>query len=195
MRRPDLRLALWRTYGVEALPFQRMALHASAVVCAGKAYLFLGESGTGKSTHTRLWLAHIPGSRLLNDDSPVVQIVPQGEVLAWGSPWSGKTPCYVNEAYPLGGLVHLVQAPHNAIRRLSGLEALAVLHPSAPPDFARGLMYDRLAEFFSVLLQRVPVYQLSCRPQAQAARLAYQTLVGLRALRRHCTRPLRELSR
>lgn len=178
LRGAELRLALWLAYGAEALAHGRMALHASAVVYAGKAYLFLGESGTGKSTHTRLWREHIPGAWLLNDDSPVLQVGPQGAVTVWGSPWSGKTPCYINEGCPLGGLVRLVQAPHNEMRRLGTLAALASLHPSAPPEFARGPLYDKVVDLLAVLLRNYPVYQLECRPHAEAAHLAFKTLVG-----------------
>lgn len=60
--------------------------------------------------HSRLWLEHIPDSDLLNDDNPIVRFYPTGEVIVYGSPWSGKTPCYRNEAVPVGAFVRLKQA-------------------------------------------------------------------------------------
>ena len=83
-----------------------LSIHASAVVSDGKAYLFLGKSGTGKSTHARLWLKNIPGSHLLNDDNPAVRLI-DGSPVAFGTPWSGKTPCYRDESAPVGGFVRL----------------------------------------------------------------------------------------
>lgn len=122
-------------YGLMTVRKDTVALHGSCIVYKGKAVLFLGESGTGKSTHTRLWRENIAGSKLLNDDSPIVRYE-EGGVWVYGSPWSGKTPCYKAECYPLAGCVRLSQAPYNKIRRLNTLQAYAALHPSAPPAFA-----------------------------------------------------------
>lgn len=130
-----LRFALWMGYGLMTVRKDTVALHGSCIVYKGKAVLFLGESGTGKSTHTRLWRENIAGSKLLNDDSPIVRYE-EGGVWVYGSPWSGKTPCYKAERYPLAGCVRLSQAPYNKIRRLNTLQAYAALHPSAPPAFA-----------------------------------------------------------
>ena len=100
--------------------------HSSVVSCQGKAYMFLGKSGTGKSTHSQLWLKHIEGTELVNDDNPVVRII-DGEARVYGSPWSGKTPCYRNIDYPIGGIVKLKQAPKNEIRRMKPVEAYVAL--------------------------------------------------------------------
>ena len=95
-----LRFACWIAYGVAATPLGTVAIHTSTICCQGKAVFFLGESGTGKSTHTRLWRENIEGAVLLNDDSPILRII-DGKPWVYGSPWSGKTPCYKNESYPL----------------------------------------------------------------------------------------------
>lgn len=86
-----MRFGLWIMFGIAISP-EAIAIHSSTIECEGRAVLFLGESGTGKSTHTRLWQEHIPGARLLNDDSPIIRMY-QGQATAFGSPWSGKTPC------------------------------------------------------------------------------------------------------
>ena len=129
------RFALWVGFGLMTLPGDTLAIHSSCIVCQDKAVLFLGESGTGKSTHTRLWREHVPGAVLLNDDSPMIRIE-DGKVWAYGSAWSGKTPCYKNERYELAACVRLSQAPANAIRKLSVLQAYGALHPSCAPEFA-----------------------------------------------------------
>lgn len=103
-----MRFGLWIMFGIAISP-EAIAIHSSTIECEGRAVLFLGESGTGKSTHTRLWQEHIPGARLLNDDSPIIRMY-QGQATAFGSPWSGKTPCYRNISRPIAGIVRLSQA-------------------------------------------------------------------------------------
>jgi hypothetical protein len=170
-----LRFALWIAFGVAALHRQTVAVHASAIVYGGKSVLFLGESGTGKSTHTGLWLKHIPGTELLNDDSPFINA--SDGIRVYGSPWSGKTPCYKPVQTPIAAIVRLRQAASNTIRRLNGLESIGALLPSCPPEFAcdpalSGYIYNIL----SVVLQQTPVYSLACLPDAAAAELVFDTL-------------------
>lgn len=106
-----LRFGLWMCLGMAFAPQGILAIHSSAIRLGDDAVLFLGESGTGKSTHTRLWCDHIPGAELLNDDSPLVGMH-DGRPTAWGSPWSGKTPCYRSERATIRAFVRLRQAPH-----------------------------------------------------------------------------------
>ena len=172
------RFALWVGYGLMTLPYQTVAIHSSCIVYQGKAVLFLGESGTGKSTHTRLWRENIPGAVLLNDDSPMIR-VEEGKVWAYGSPWSGKTPCYKQERYELAGCVRLSQAPYNKIKKLSVLQAYGAIHPSCPPEFAYdSVLYDGVSSFIGKILSQVPFYHLVCLPDADAARLSCTTLSG-----------------
>ena len=173
-----LRFALWIAYGVATLPQQTIAIHTSVIQYKGRTVLFLGESGTGKSTHTRLWRENIEGAVLLNDDSPILRII-DGKAWMFGSPWSGKTPCYKTESYPLAACVRLSQAPHNKIRRLSIAQGYAAIHPSCPPDFAYDdTLYDYISETLSEVLGQVPMYHLECLPDADAARLSCQTVFG-----------------
>ena len=155
-----------------------IAIHSSVIVHSGRAVLFLGESGTGKSTHTRLWREHISGAQLLNDDSPIVRVV-EGVPTVFGSPWSGKTPCYRNESYPIAAFVRLAQAPHNRIARLPVVRAIGALLPSCPPAFAYDAqLQDNICDTLSQLIARVPVYQLECLPDADAARLSFETTIA-----------------
>ena len=173
-----LRFALWIAYGVATLPQQTIAIHTSVIQYKGRTVLFLGESGTGKSTHTRLWRENIEGAVLLNDDSPILRII-DGKAWMFGSPWSGKTPCYKTESYPLAACVRLSQAPHNKIRRLSVAQGYAAIHPSCPPDFAYDdTLYDYISETLGEVLGQVPMYHLECLPDADAARLSCQTVFG-----------------
>lgn len=159
-----------------------LLIHAAAVSCRDrngdglKGYVFLGRSGTGKSTHSRLWLKNIEDCELMNDDNPVLRITPEG-VMVYGSPWSGKTPCYKNVVLPLGGIVRLMQAPQNEIKRLGGIEAYAALVPSASSMKWKRELADGQHRTFGSIIEKVPVYLLKCLPDNEAAFLCHETIV------------------
>lgn len=171
-----LRFSLWFAVGMLVTPSLLTFVHSSTIVYRGLAVLFLGESGTGKSTHSRLWLKNIEGAHLLNDDSPLIE-VRQSSIMVHGSPWSGKTPCYVPRSFPLAAIVRLSQAPHNAIRRLSIPHALGALQPSLPPALVQDDYYaDCVMDIASAAISSVPAYHLECLPDADAARLSCETI-------------------
>lgn len=146
-----------------------MLIHASAVLYRGRAYLFQGRSGTGKSTHTGLWTRHIAGAELLNDDHPLLRFAPDGTAMAYGSPWSGKTDCYRNLSAPVGALVRIVRAPVNDLRPLTPLQAYASLTASV---FYLPLFSDRLRTVRHNVIERlvrsVPCCEMHCLPDAEA---------------------------
>ena len=144
--------------------------HAAAVSLDGHGYMFLGKSGTGKSTHAGLWVKHIEGAVLINDDNPVVRIT-DGQAVVYGSPWSGKTPCYRNVSYPLGGIVLLSQAPYNQIQRLSGLEAYMTLMSSISGQRWNEGIADGLHQTENELASNMPIWHLECLPDKAAAEL------------------------
>ena len=145
--------------------------HSSVVSYQGKAYMFLGASGTGKSTHSRLWLKYIEGTELINDDNPVVRIHDDGAIWVYGSPWSGKTPCYRNVSYPLGAIVLLAQAPQNIIRRLKPIEAYAALMMSISGKRWDKRLADGLHETESLLATHASMWHLDCLPDEEAAKV------------------------
>ena len=151
--------------------------HSSTVSYSGKAYMFLGVSGTGKSTHSSLWLKHIEGTELLNDDNPVVRVGDDGKATVYGTPWSGKTPCYRNLSYPLGGIVLLSQAPYNKIHRLSGIHAYVALVPSISGKRWDKRIADGLHQTENALAMNVPTWHLECLPDEAAAQLCHKTIV------------------
>jgi hypothetical protein len=153
-------------YALSTADMGTVLFHAAVVSYQGKAYMFLGPSGTGKSTHARLWLKHIEGTELVNDDNPVVR-----DGVVYGSPWSGKTPCYRNVSYPLGGIVMLSQAPYNKICRLEGLQAYMALVPSISGKRWDARIADGLHQTENALAMQVPVWHLECLPDEAAARL------------------------
>lgn len=172
----QIRFVLWMAYSLVGMKFNRVPVHASCTVYEQQAVMFLGESGTGKSTHSRMWLENIPNTMLLNDDSPIL-CIEESQVMVYGSPWSGKTPCYKQMGFPLAAIVRIEQAPANSIQKMRTLEALICLHPSCPPALAKDEYYlDLMMQWLSEVLKTTPVYKLKCLPDADAARLCNNTL-------------------
>ena len=163
--------SLMLLYAFRTAPLCTLELHASMVGNSGKAYLFLARSGTGKSTHSSLWLKHIPGSELMNDDNPVVRIWPDGRVIAYGTPWSGKTPCYRNIEAPVGAFVRITRAPYNKIKPLNLLQSYALLYSSSSGFKADRAMADGLHASLEKAVTTVPCYELECLPDEEAARV------------------------
>lgn len=137
-----------------------------------KGYLFLGHSGTGKSTHARQWLAAFDDAWLLNDDNPILRVMEDGEVRVYGSPWSGKTPCYNNAYARVGGIIKLSQAPHNKMRILSLPEAYAYMLSSASGLKMDRQMADCMYESIKHVITHVKCYHLDCLPNTEAAVVA-----------------------
>ena len=154
-----------------------LEMHASVVMHGGRGFLFLGRSGTGKSTHSGLWLKYIDGTELLNDDNPILRIV-DGCVRVYGSPWSGKTPCYKAQDVPVGAIVRLNQAKKNHITRLSTVAAYASVMSSCSGYRPFRELTDAQHETLSVIAMDVPCYQLDCLPDEAAARLCQSTIDG-----------------
>ena len=150
--------------------------HAAAVSLDGKGYMFLGKSGTGKSTHAGLWLQNLQGVELMNDDNPAVRVKADGTAVVYGTPWSGKTPCYRNVSAPVGGIVLLSQAPYNKITRLSGIGAYAAIVPSISGKRWDSKLADGLHDTENTLASNIPVWHLDCLPDADAARLCKDTI-------------------
>ena len=177
---PDFAMnnALMVMYAMSTARKGTALFHAAVIGNGGSGYLFLGKSGTGKSTHARLWLEHIPGSELVNDDNPVVRVLPDGSARVYGSPWSGKTPCYRNMDLPVGGFVQLAQAPRNEIRRMKGLAAYAALVPGISGKRWDRDIADGLHETENALAMNVPVWHLDCLPDAAAAQLCAVTITN-----------------
>ena len=149
-------------------------LHSSAVVLDGKAYLFSAPSGTGKSTHTRLWLQEFPGAEILNDDKPAIRVLDDG-IYVYGTPWSGKTDQSLNRKVPLQGIAFLERSEKNSIGKISDMRALAsLLNQTIRPGDRTSA--DKLLDLLSVLIQRVPMYRFCCNMEKDAAHLSYNTM-------------------
>lgn len=175
MRSFGLQNALMMIYAFATADSDTMLMHASVVRKDGYAYLFLGTSGTGKSTHTQHWQDYMEGCDLLNDDNPVVRVI-DGKVWVFGTPWSGKTPCYRDVQAPVGAFVQLKQAPYNKIKRQTVVEAFASLLPSCSVMKWDRRVYGGLCTGVTHVMEQTPTYFLENLPDEAAVRLSYETI-------------------
>lgn len=150
-----------------------LMMHSSVIRQDGRGYLFQGKSGTGKSTHSSLWLKHIPGAELLNDDNPAVRLMDDGTARVFGTPWSGKTPCYRQESAPVGGFLRLHQAPQNEIKKLSSLEAFASILSSCSTMIWDEPSYNAICQTISGICKVTSAYDMICLPDAAAAEMSH----------------------
>lgn len=168
--------AIMLAYTVTTAAWGTVLMHSSVVENAGRGYMFLGASGRGKSTHSDLWVEHIAGSTLINDDNPVVRIAANGTPVVYGTPWSGKRSVYKNVCYPIGGLVSIVQKPQNSIRKETVLPAFGIMIASCSTFKFDKDIHLNICRTISGVLDKVSVYTLECRADAAAAQLSSSTL-------------------
>ena len=153
--------------------------HASSVIYQGRAYLFLGKSGTGKSTHSRMWMKAFDDIILMNDDHPVIRLDSDGNPIAYGSPWSGKTVCYKNISAPLGGVIRISRAPYNKARRLHVIEAYASIMTSCSGMTWDKQQADGRDRTLQGILKKVPCWVMECLPDEDAARVCAKAVTEI----------------
>lgn len=163
-------------FNYSILKHNGMMLHSSAVVLDGKAYLFSGHCGMGKSTHTRLWQRTFgAAAQVINDDKPALRRI-DGKWYAYGTPWCGKDGINQNVKAPLAGICFLQQAPHNRIRRLTAFEASRKIMAQTIYKFWKAETLDLMLSHLDKLVQEIPVFELENRPEPEAAQLSYETM-------------------
>ena len=155
--------------------FDGIMLHASCVEYEGKAYLFSARSGTGKSTHTHLWLEHLHGSRIINDDKPAIRCI-DGIYYAYGTPWSGKYDESVNVGIPIAGIAFLSRG-ENSIKRIPGIKAIKLFMEQTVRPADKALMGNTL-EILNGVLTNIPIYEMSCDMSEEAVQTAYNGMKG-----------------
>ena len=157
------------------LRFDGFMLHSSAVEVDGRAYLFSAPSGTGKSTHTEQWLKLFgERARIINDDKPALRFI-EGNVIAYGTPWSGKSDLNVNVGVPVQGICVLERSAENFIERLPESEAVyALLNQTIRPSEPQ--LMSCLLDYTDRLIRAVPIWRLGCNISVEAARVAYEAM-------------------
>lgn len=165
-------LAVYRKLAQLLVQDDILLMHGAVVAVDGQAYLFTAKSGTGKTTHTRLWMRQF-GDRavMVNGDKPLLHITSEG-VTVYGTPWDGKEHLSTNTSCPLKALCILTRSETNHIERISKKEALPMLcqqsyRPCSPIGAQKMLaLVDRLGS-------SVPLYRLGCNMEPEAAKVAY----------------------
>ena len=160
----------------ELLRFDGLMLHASAVELDGKAYLFSGPCGIGKSTHTKLWQQTFgPASQVFNEDKPALRFL-DGKWYAYGTPWCGKDGINQNKKVPLAGICFLKQAEENTICQMNTMEASMKIISQTRRKFWNEDKVDLMLQNVERLIQTIPVFELKNRPEPEAAKLSYETM-------------------
>jgi hypothetical protein len=175
MRSFGLNNALMLIFAFAGSRHDTLLIHASLVRQNGYGYAFIAKSGTGKSTHVSLWLRHLPGCDLMNDDNPIVRII-DGEAYIFGGPWSGKTPCYRNVKARLGAITRIDRAPANSIERLAPIEAFASFLPSCSSMKWDEDIFNRICNTVTKIIETTAIYTLHCLPNKEAAILCNKTI-------------------
>ena len=171
------RNAVYRKIAEKMIDYDRILIHGSSIAVDGRGYLFIAPSGTGKSTHTRLWREAF-GERviMINDDKPLIH-VSGNEAVIYGTPWDGKHHLSTNTGVPLKGICRIVRAEENSIRRLSTADAFtAVLEQTYRSVSPLRLMHTM--DLLKQMLQEIPVFELSCNMDISAAYTAYEAMAN-----------------
>ena len=176
MRSFGLNNALMLIYAFAGSRHDTLLIHASLVRKDGYGYPFIAKSGTGKSTHVSLWLRYIPGCDLMNDDNPIIRMV-EGKPYIYGSPWSGKTPCYRNTSAKLGAITRIDRAKKNSIEKLQTIEAFASVLPACSAMKWDSDIYNAICDTVGSLIETTGIYTLHCLPDKEAALLCYNTII------------------
>ncbi len=170
-------LAVYRKIA-ECMPlFDTVLMHGSCVAVDGEGFLFTAKSGTGKSTHARLW-CRLLGDRaiMINDDKPLVRISNGGAVI-YGTPWSGKHRLNTNCAVPLKAVCVLERAEQNNIHRITAAEAYPfLLQQIYRPSEASAAV--RTVQLIEKLPGSVDLWRLGCNMELEAAQIAYGAMKG-----------------
>lgn len=171
------RAAVQRKFTEYLFDYDILLFHGSAVAVDGEGYLFTAKSGTGKSTHTRLWRKQF-GSRavMVNDDKPFLHITGDGARI-YGSPWSGKHGLDANIDVPLKGICILERGKENRIWKLVPEDAMDMLFKQAIEPMAP----DKLSHYRALvncLSESSPLWRMTCNKEPEAAQVAYESMSG-----------------
>ena len=170
-------ICLYRSICTQMPLFDRMLVHCSVLEYDGEAYAFLGRSGTGKSTHTKLWLKYLSPTRVINGDKPILEYK-NGMFIAYGTPWMGKEGWGTKAKAPLKALCFLEQAKVNTVRKLTVSEASSRLFTQIliPTEEKNAIATLDLTD---KMVTSIPAYLLQCDISEEAVRHSFQAMTGL----------------
>lgn len=175
MRQFGLNNALMLIFAFAGSSCNTVLIHASLVRQNGYGYAFIAKSGTGKSTQVSNWLRYIPGCDLMNDDNPIIRII-DGEAYIYGSPWSGKTPCYRNVKARLGAITRIARDSTNRVERMKPIEAFASFLPSCSTMKWDKDVFNNICDIVTALVETTGIFTLHCLPNKESAIVCHEAI-------------------
>ena len=158
----------------ELIKFGGILLHSSCVVKDGLAYLFSAPSGTGKSTHTSLWLKYFDDAKILNDDKPAL-IIKDNTLYACGTPFSGKTDQNINEIYKVKGVAFLQRSETNWINKMDDKKAIySLLNQTIRPNIED--VMDKAIAIIDKIVSISNIYEFGCNISLDAVKVSYEAM-------------------
>ncbi|MDP4121105.1 MAG: hypothetical protein Q8876_08660 [Bacillota bacterium] len=157
--------------------FDGFMLHSSALAYKGGAYLFSAEPGVGKSTHTSLWQKYLGDDNvtIINDDKPAIR-AQNGEVFAYGTPWSGSSDLHTNVKVPLKAIVFIERSEDNWVKKINQSIALPLLIEQTTRHLNQKEM-ERLLQTINTVVSQIPIYKMGCNIGEDAVKTALKNLV------------------
>ncbi|MBR2338363.1 MAG: hypothetical protein IKA63_02725 [Clostridia bacterium] len=168
-------LCLYRAIAEQLPRFDAAVFHGAAISYGDRAFLFTAPSGTGKSTHIKLWRKYLGDAvDIVNGDKPVLRLTETG-VNVCSTPWAGKERWHKNRIVPLGALCLLKRGTVNRIRRADPTEHVEeLLNQIYLPKNAEAL--GTTLELLDQLCRRVPLFVLECDISEEAVRTAFTAM-------------------
>ena len=168
--------ALLRMVANKMIDYSVLLFHSSGIVVNGKAYFFAAPSGTGKTTHTKLWLEQLPEAYVLNGDKPFLKVETDGAIWACGTPWRGKESLGRNEILPLEAICILERDHYNHIREISPKEASSTLVTQTYfPEGSSNVI--KTMQLLETICKNVRFYRLGCNTDPEAAQVSINAMV------------------
>lgn len=168
-------LNLYRKIGEQAINYDVLLMHGSVVEVDGRAYIFTAPSGTGKSTHTKLWMEYFKErARMINDDKPLIRFF-DDEIKAYGTPWDGKHRLSTNSSAPVQSICILAQGKENRIEKISKQKAwYSLLGQVYRINDAKKM--EKVMKLLDRLVTDIPVFKMECNISTDAVITAYEAM-------------------
>ncbi|MBO4745370.1 MAG: hypothetical protein J5603_07775 [Bacteroidales bacterium] len=170
------KLFLLRSITERILAYNVILMHGAVVAVDGRCYMFTAPSGTGKTTHVKLWLEQLPQAYVLNGDKPFLKVTEESDVLACGVPWRGKEGLGCNEILPLEAICILDRSPENRICIVEPKVVISRLirQTHIPADPASAV---KALQLLDSIVRRVRLYHLECNMDPDAAKVSIDAML------------------
>lgn len=146
--------------------YDAMILHSSRIIAGGNAIIFTAPSQTGKTTQAQLWKQY-EDAEIVSNDRTLIQ-KDKGIFYTMGYPVDGSSPVYSNRKFPIGAFAVLRQGNKNRSEKLTVRSALKYLMEQTVADVWNAAEMGIQQNLWLDLLEKYPVYLLTCTPDRRA---------------------------